>query len=169
MRVVNSHKRNIAQPYEKVCELFKTLATTDDKIWPVNNWPAIRFIDGLKIGSRGGHGRIRYAVVAFEDGNHVRFKFTKPKGFVGTHELTLKPVSENVSEIQHIIKMNTDFQAGLLWVFVIRWLHDALIEEAFDTLENYFSEEKKEPKYNLWVRLLRSYYKRKRFKPTITN
>lgn len=163
MEVINNHKRIIHQPKEKVSQLFKSLATNDDQIWPSKNWPAMRFKDGLKIGSKGGHGRIRYTIIAFETGNHIKFQFTKPDGFNGTHELSIKAISEDASEIAHNITMHTNLKASFLWVFVIRWLHDALIEEAFDTIENNFSEEKKTSTYNFWVNLLRSYYKRKSF------
>ncbi len=163
MRVINSHERIIDQPKEKVSELFKTLATNEDQIWPCNNWPAMRFKEGLKLGSRGGHGRIRYTIIAFEPENHIKFEFTKPEGFNGTHELNIKAISKDTSEIVHIIKMKTTFKACFLWVFVIRWLHDALIKDAFDNVENFFSEEKKKTKHNLWVTFLRDFYKRKPF------
>ncbi|WP_456441333.1 hypothetical protein [Psychroserpens sp.] len=163
MRVINSHKRIINKPKEKVFKLLKTLATNDDQIWPYNNWPAMRFKEGVKLGSRGGHGRIRYTIIALEPGKHIKFEFTKPEGFNGTHELNIKAISEDTSEISHLIKMNTTFKASFLWMLVVRWLHDALIEEAFDTVENYFSEEKKKTKYNLWVISLRDFYKRKMF------
>lgn len=166
MRVINNHKRIIQQPIEKVSQLFKSLATTEDQIWPNKNWPAIRFKNGLVLGHKGGHGTIRYTIIAFEAGNHVQFQFTKPDGFNGTHELKIKAISEVTSEISHNITMNTTFKASLLWVLVIRGLHDALIEEAFDNVENYFSEEKKTPHYNLWVTLLRGYYKRNAFQTT---
>ncbi|MFK7782590.1 hypothetical protein [Psychroserpens sp.] len=164
MRVLNSHNRIINQPIVKVSELFKTLATPDDKIWPIKTWPAMRFKQGLKIGSKGGHGRIRYTIIEFEPGNQIKFEFTKPHGFNGTHELEIEAISENVTEIHHVIKMNTSFKASLFWIIIIRWLHDALIEDAFDTVENYFSEEKKETKYTTWVMFLRGYYKRKAIK-----
>jgi len=163
MRVINSHKRIINQPNKKVSELFKTLATNKDLILPTKHWPAMRFKEGLKLGSRGGHGRIRYKIIAFEPSEQIKFEFTKPEGFIGTHELRIKAISEYTSEISHIIKMNTTFKASFLWVFVIRWLHDALIEDAFDNVENYFSEVKKETKYNRWVIFLRDFYKRKAF------
>nr|WP_321228079.1 hypothetical protein [uncultured Psychroserpens sp.] len=167
MQVTNNHKRIINQPREKVSQLFKTLATPQDQIWPHNNWPAMRFKDGLKIGSKGGHGRIRYTIIAFEAGNHIKFKFTKPAGFNGTHELTVKAISKVTSEISHNITMNTTFKASLLWIFVIRWFHDALMEDAFDNVENYFSEEKKKTNYNFWVKFLRGHYKRKSIKTKI--
>ncbi|MEH6537503.1 MAG: hypothetical protein V7719_13985 [Psychroserpens sp.] len=163
MQVINSHKRIIHQPKEKVSELFKTLATTEDQVWPYNNWPAMRFKNGLRVGSRGGHGRIRYTIIEFQSGSRIKFEFTKPEGFNGTHELSIKGISDNTSEIAHSITMHTTIKASFLWVFVIRWLHDALIEDAFDNVENYFSEEKKKTKYNLLVSLLRAFYKRKPF------
>ncbi|WP_232730403.1 hypothetical protein [Lacinutrix sp. Bg11-31] len=61
--------------------------------------------------------------------------------------------------------MNTStIKAMLLWIAVVRWLHDALIEDAFDKIENSHSEEKKVTKHSIWVHLLRNAYKRKSFK-----
>nr|WP_321234245.1 hypothetical protein [uncultured Psychroserpens sp.] len=164
MRVINIHKRLIDQPLVEVSKLFQTLATSEDKIWPNANWPAIRFRGGLQEGSIGGHGRIRYTITEFKAGQHIKFQFAKPDGFKGTHELLIKSVSEYSTEISHNITMHTTtFKATLLWVFIIRWLHDALIEEAFDNLENQFSTQKKASKYSLWVTFLREIYKRKSF------
>jgi hypothetical protein len=163
MQVINIHKRTIHQPKEKVANLFKTLATSNDLVWPYENWPAIRFNDGLKVGSKGGHGRVRYTIIEFIAGEHIKFQFSKPEGFIGTHELRIDAINENKTEISHVIKANTSFKATFLWVFVIRWLHDALIENAFDKVENYFLADKKETTYNFWVKLLREAYKRKSF------
>ena len=161
MRVINSHKRIINQPVNQVSELLQTLATSDDKIWPIKAWPAMRFKDGLKLGNSGGHGLIRYTIVAFVPGEHIKFEFFKPEGFNGTHEINIKSISENISEIIHLIQMNTTFKAYFLWIFVIRWLHEALIVDAFDKVENYFLMEKKTTPYSVWVTLLRDFYKRK--------
>jgi hypothetical protein len=60
--------------------------------------------------------------------------------------------------------MQTAFKATVLWVFIIRWLHDALIEDAFDKVENHFLTEKKRTKYSAWVNYLRGVYKRKALK-----
>ena len=146
MRVENIHKRSINQPKEKVSQLFKTLATSEDLVWPYENWPAIKFKDGLQVGSKGGH---------------IKFQFSKPDGFIGFHELKIREIHKNETEIRHEIHVKANFKASLLWVFVIRWLHDALIEDAFDKVENYFTTDKKVSTYNLWVKLLREVYKRK--------
>nr|WP_321222663.1 hypothetical protein [uncultured Psychroserpens sp.] len=167
MKVINIHKRVINQPKHKVSHLFKSLTTSNDMIWPYKNWPAMRFKKGLEVGNKGGHGQIRYTITEFKEGNHIKFKFTKPHGFNGFHELRINSVGKNSSEIVHCIKMSTTFKASLMWLIVIRWLHNALIEDALINVENYFSEEKKKNKYNFWVKLLRAYYQRKRIK-TIT-
>ncbi|WP_299113857.1 hypothetical protein [uncultured Winogradskyella sp.] len=139
------------------------MTSKDDLVWPYENWPAIRFKDGLNIGSKGGHGRIRYTIVQFIEGEYIKFQFTKPKGFNGTHELRINTINDSCTEITHKINTKTTFKASLLWVFVIRWLHDALIEEAFDKVENHFTTQAKVSKYNPWVRFLREAYKRQSF------
>lgn len=161
MRVVNIHKRSINQPKEKVVQLFKTLATSGDLVWPYENWPAIKFKDGIQVGSRGGHGQIRYTIIEIVEGEFLKFQFSKPDGFIGTHEFKIREIHKHETEIRHEIHVKTNFKASLLWVFVIRWLHDALIEDAFYKVENYFTTNKKVSTYNLWVKLLREVYKRK--------
>ena len=162
MRVVNIHRRKLEQPIEKVSFLFNTLATNKDMIWPFENWPAISFKEGLKVGNRGGHGIVRYTIIAYKKGKSITFSFTKPDGFIGTHELRIQAISENETEIIHEIKMETaTLKASVLWFFVINWLHDALIEEAFDKLENNLSQKMIITKYNPWVKLLRNRYKKK--------
>lgn len=163
MKVINIHKRTIQEPKKKVSQLFKTLATKNDLVWPTENWPAIRFKEGLKIESRGGHGRIRYTIIEFIEGDYIKFQFSKPEGFNGIHEFKINSIDANSTEICHKIIANTSLKASFFWVFVIRWLHDALIEDAFDKVENHFLTRKKETPYNVWVKLLREIYKRKSF------
>ncbi|WP_178987941.1 hypothetical protein [Winogradskyella schleiferi] len=161
MKVTNVHTRRIHQPKEKVSKLFKTLATTNDLIWPYENWPAIKFLEGLNVGSKGGHGSIRYTIIEFNEDDYIKFQFSRPEGFMGTHEFKIEALNENQTEIRHEINIQTTFETSLLWIFVIRWLHDALIEDAFNKVENYFTEAKKKATYNFWVKLLREIYKRK--------
>ena len=51
--------------------------------------------------------------------------------------------------------MSTDLKGSLLWILVIRSLHNALIEDGFDKLENNFSEVYKSSKWNFWVNFIR--------------
>ncbi|SDI50939.1 hypothetical protein [Winogradskyella thalassocola] len=160
MRVKNRHTRTIHQPKEKVSQLFKTLASSEDLVWPSENWPAIKFKNGLQVGSRGGHGHIRYTVIEMNDFDFIKFQFSKPVGFIGTHEFNIEALNANTTVIHHEINMTTTFKASLLWSLVVRWLHDALIEDAFDNVENYYTTAKKETSYNVWVKVLRAMYMR---------
>lgn len=155
MKVINVHRRIIDQSLDKVSELIKTLSTRDDKIWPYENWPAIRFDNGLKVGSKGGHGIIRYTIVEYDPDHFIKFQFTKPVGFNGTHQFEMKAISDTTTEVIHIIAVITTGSATIFWTLAIRWLHDALIEDAFDKLESQFYRVEEPSKHSLWVRFLR--------------
>ncbi|WP_203258270.1 hypothetical protein [Hyunsoonleella ulvae] len=159
MKVKNTHKRIIDQPKARITALILTLSQKDDKVWPKNYWPAMRFKDGLKVGSSGGHGIIRYKVTEFSPDSHITFTFLEPKGFNGFHKFEIKSVNENSTCVSHKIVMSTEGFATLKWSIVIRWLHDALIENAFDRIENNFFETKVFTKWSLWVRLWRFIFK----------
>lgn len=162
MQVINIHKRTINQPKARVVNLLKTLSTKQDKVWPKACWPAMRFKNGLKVGAKGGHGIIRYTVETLDIEKQIVFRFLKPKDFNGIHEFKIKTIDANVTEVEHSIIMETEGLATLKWIFVIRWLHDALIENAFDTIENNFLEFKKHTKWNVWVSLWRFIFKKLR-------
>ncbi|WP_396601417.1 hypothetical protein [Algibacter sp. R77976] len=152
MNVVNTHKRIINQPQVKVAMLLETLATKADCVWPNDKWPPIRFKNGLKVGEKGGHGIIRYSVEEYILGKLIVFRFLQPKGFNGIHKFEVKEINSTSTEVTHSIIMNTiGVKATLQWLIAIRWLHDALIENAFDTIENNFLEVKKHTKWSYWV------------------
>ncbi|MEL6863477.1 MAG: hypothetical protein AAFP19_03615 [Bacteroidota bacterium] len=155
MKVLNVHKRIIDQPLEKVAGLLSTLATKEDKIWPKEQWPPMRFKEGLKVGSKGGHGPIRYTVVEKIPGQLIRFNFTQPRQFKGEHCLEINAVSDTKTEVKHVIDMQTQGLGILSWTLAIRHLHDALIEDALDKIENYFSTNKRRTAWSLWVKFLR--------------
>ena len=161
MKVLNIHTRVINQPKSTVARLLDTLATKNDQVWPQEKWPPIRFREGLQIGAKGGHGPIRYTVTALESGRMARFTFSRPEGFDGTHELEINSLNAQQTQIKHTIAMKTHGKAVFLWLFAIRWLHDALIEDAFDKVENQFSDQNKHTEWNLWVKLLRWGMKRR--------
>ena len=61
--------------------------------------------------------------------------------------------------------MNTVGKGTLIWIFGIRSLHNALIEDGLDKLENDFLENKKMSKWNFWVRFLRKQIAKRKNKP----
>ncbi len=155
MKVLNIHKRIISQPKDEVIKLLETLSTESDKIWPKEKWPAMNFKDGIKVGAKGGHGPIRYSVEKYDPNEIIQFRFSKPKGFNGIHKFEINELTDKTTEIRHTIDMNTVGKGTLIWVLAIRSLHNALIEDGFDKLENSFSENRKSSKWSFWVRFMR--------------
>lgn len=136
-------------------ELFKTLSTNYDKVWPIEKWPAMKFETGIAVGAKGGHGPIKYDVEIYDPNSIIQFRFSKPKGFNGIHKLEVNELDNAQTEITHTIDMTTNSRGTILWIIAIRSLHNALIEDAFDKIENNFFNGQKTSKWNLWVKLLR--------------
>jgi hypothetical protein len=155
MKVLNIHKRVIHQPKDKIAELLDTLASKNDKMLATHKWPRMKLDKGLQVGSKGGHGPIRYSVQAYQQGKWIEFKFSKPEGFNGIHRFDFTALDAQRTEIKHTIDMNTSIKAAFIWSLAVRWLHDAYIEDAFDKIENQFSTVKNAYKWNIWVRFLR--------------
>ncbi len=99
MKVLNIHKRTLNYPKSKVTELLKTLSTENDKIWPKENWPEMKFKDGIQVGAKGGHGPIRYSVEKYNPNEIIQFRFSKPNGFNGIHKFEINELSNEKTEI----------------------------------------------------------------------
>tara|TARA_R110000868_G_scaffold163800_1_gene396124 strand:- start:5285 stop:5716 length:432 start_codon:yes stop_codon:yes gene_type:complete len=134
---------------------LKTLSTENDLIGPKENWPEMKFKDGIQVGAKGGHGPIRYTVEKYDPNEIIQFRFSKPIGFNGIHKFEIRELSDKQTELKHTIDMNTEGKATLKWLFVIRSLHNALLEDGFDKLENIFSNEKRHSEWNIWVKMIR--------------
>ncbi|HMQ47808.1 MAG TPA: hypothetical protein PKA70_10145 [Saprospiraceae bacterium] len=158
--MTNIHRRTLQQPKEKLVEWFTTLATDQDRVWPSKQWPPMRFKEGLQVGAKGGHGPVRYTVEKMDNWEYIQFRFTQPKGFHGYHRLEINAVTRTQTEIKHVLKMNTSGAATFSWLLVFRPLHDALIEDAFDKVENQFSDQTKRTAWSFWVKFLRNILKK---------
>jgi hypothetical protein len=114
-------------------------------------------LDGpLSAGGAGGHGPIRYFVSAYEAGKSVRFTFTSPKGFNGTHEFKLEEAAPTSCRLTHSISMRTTGWDRLSWPLVVRPLHDALIEDALARAEAFATSQPPVLRaWSPWVKLLR--------------
>lgn len=159
MKVLNIHTRVINQSQANVMALVKTLSSSDDKVWPTDKWPRMKLDNGLNIGSKGGHGPIKYFIQNIVPDHSIQFQFVSPKGFKGIHTFEIIEINPQQTQVKHIIDMNTQGLDSLKWHLVIRWLHDALIEDAFDKIENHFSTTPKRSSWNIWVRFLRAVLK----------
>jgi hypothetical protein len=156
MRVVNVHERVISQPVHVVGRLLSTLASDDDRIWPVENWPAMKFDRALQVGATGGHGPIGYFVEQFVPSDRIVFRFLSPKGFDGTHMFIVVP-HEKGSLLRHELRMKTSFSASWRWMIAFRPLHDALIEDALHKAAASFGEGGARARWSWRVRKLRNW------------
>jgi hypothetical protein len=161
MKVINIHKREINQPKHEVAKLFKTLATENDLMLATDKWSPMKLDKGLQVGSKGGHGPIKYFVIDYQLDNSITFQFDLT-GFNGFHKFHLTELETDKTELSHLIDMTTTGSATLKWALAIRWLHDAYIEDAFDKVENYFANDKKRSEWNWSVKTLRRVMRPKR-------
>jgi hypothetical protein len=131
----NIHSRTLDHPIGKVSAQLATLATDHDSVWPNDRWPAMRLNKGLAVGSSGGHGFVRYSVESVNP-NTVVFRFHPSVGLDGTHRFTVTagtgaPASTVLS---HIIDAEPRGLMRLVWPLVVAPLHNALVEDAFDSI-----------------------------------
>ena len=151
MVVRNVHERLIETPpgagAGRGRELIDKLASRDDVTWPRDRWPAMRFDRPLAVGAAGGHGPIRYFVEAYERGRAVTFRFTGPRGFVGTHGFEVEETAGAGAtgggatiRVRHTLSMETRGAPRLTWPLLFRPLHDALVEDALDRAEGHCAE-----------------------------
>jgi len=155
MRIHNVHERLIEAPELEVGRLLDSLASPEDQLWPTDRWPRMVLDGPLGPGASGGHGPIRYVVEAYEPGRSVRFRFTRPPGFVGHHCFELEAVSADQTRLRHSIEMHAHGLTWLKWALVIRHLHDALLEDALDRAETSLGAGLPQQRHSLRVCALR--------------
>lgn len=156
MRILNVHDRTFAVGPDDLGPLIDDLASDRERLWPRGEWPALRLSNGLRVGSAGGHGPIRYFVEAFEPGRRVVFRFTRPEGWSGTHEFGVRPDGGGGTSLRHVLEMEAKGWSLILWAVVFRPLHDALIEDALARAAAALGQaDARPPRHSLYVRLLR--------------
>jgi hypothetical protein len=155
MTVINIHERVLGAPMTEIGELIDRLASADDRLWPRDRWPAMKLDRPLSVGATGGHGPIRYTVESYEPSRLVRFRFTAPRGFLGSHRFEVEAMGGEKAKLRHVIEMRVQGTARLTWPLAIRPLHDALMEDALDQAEVYTGGEPGQRGWSPWVKFLR--------------
>ena len=154
--VRNVHERRLRVRPERVGVLLDTLAGPEDRLWPARAWPPLRLDRPLAVGATGGHGPIRYAVEAHTPGTLVSFRFAPSSGVDGTHAFRVLPGGDG-SVLRHELRAGTHGWMRLAWPGVVRWLHDALIEDLLDRAEDELHGSVARPaRWSPWVWLLRA-------------
>lgn len=154
MQIDNTHQRELPISADQAEFLLATLAGPHDRLWPYEKWPPVHFPDGLRPGSTGGHGPIGYRVESLAP-RQITFQFTRPQGYHGRHELLLEETGESSCRLTHRLSMRADFFAWLAWSLVIRWLHDALLEDLLDKAYDSSLGQSWRPRqqWSLWVQI----------------
>ncbi len=130
-----AHERTFAASLDDVGALLERLGSEADPLWPGDRWPPLQLDKPLSMGARGGHGPIRYHVVAHEPGRSVRFRFTAPPGWNGVHELVVERAGPGRTRLRHALAMTPTGRARLSWPLVWKPVHDAMMEDLMDRAE----------------------------------
>ena len=155
MKILNKHSRELPVTKTDVAQLMTTLASPEDRLWPIGKWPRMSFDRGLEPGAVGGHGPIRYEVEEVVAGRKVVFRFRMPGLFRGIHFFEVRE-SQGKCSLTHVIQAKLGWYGWLLWPMVVRPLHDALVEDAFDRAEWALTGQVTRPAvWSAYVRLLR--------------
>jgi phosphatidylglycerophosphate synthase len=115
VKILNVHERDLSASHEQVAALMASLASADDRLWPRQWWPAMRFDRPLGAGAVGGHGPIRYTVESCAPGEAVILRFTAPRGFHGTHAYFIERLDPMHTRLRHVLEMRITDVALLTW------------------------------------------------------
>lgn len=152
MKIINIHTRRINASVAQLTPLLRTLGSTDDLVWPHEDWPRMQLDRPLQAGAIGGHGPIRYRVSICEPTQRLRFEFMR--GSMGFHEVTLRNEGTHCL-LTHTINTRPTLKFFIAWHLSIRFMHDALIEDLFDKLQAQFEPLPQRSRWNIYVKLLR--------------
>lgn len=125
----NVHSRVVAGDLGTAERLLAAVGSAGDQLWPRDRWPPMELDSGLSLGSRGGHGSVRYDVAAC-DARSVLFTFSPESGLEGEHELRVEPASPGHVLWTHRLDLRRGTPTPSLRLVLT--LHDALIEELLD-------------------------------------
>lgn len=153
----NVQHRVIKAPADALGMLLDRFASPEDLLWPTPAWFPVVLDSGLAPGSRGGHGPIRYSVSSYEPGRRIRFEFAPGLGINGYHELAIAEEGPDRCRLTHTISAGLSGRMVLLWPLVIRWLHEALLQDLLDNAEIAVTGRLTglPARWSWWVRLLR--------------
>jgi hypothetical protein len=152
MKIVNVHQRLLHGAPDRVSALLSTLGSPNDQVWPRNGWPRMVLDRPLGVGAKGGHGPVRYYVEAHEP-QFTAFRFTKP-GVNGWHAFEILDSTQQHCVLEHRIEADFTGLMLLKWLFVVRWLHDACVEDALSQAQVSLGQTPRRVPWSPYVRFL---------------
>jgi hypothetical protein len=159
--VRNIHERWWPVDPEKVGPLLDSLASEDDRLWPVDDWPPMRFDRPLAVGATGGHGTMTYTVVDYTPGRMVTFELGPGLGLRGHHRFVVEPQlrgERSGTVVRHEASARVSGRMLWMWPLITRWVHDAVIEDALDRCHRELMGKPpaRPARWSPWVRRLRA-------------
>lgn len=150
----NVHEREIDAPAAAVGAMLDRLGQGDDVLWPSPRWQPMVLDRPMGVGADGGHGPVRYRVVAHDPGRRVRLELHPELGLEAYHEFTVEPAGAERCVVRHVLQGRTRGAMRLLFPLVVRWLHDATLEDLLDATEQAAAGHVERPaRWSPWVRL----------------
>lgn len=140
--IVNVHSRWTAGTIQRAAEILDGLAIPGESVWPSCRWPALVLDHGFAVGSRGGHGFIRYTVVDHEPGRSVSFVFDDSMPLAGGHRFEIAPDGEGVQWTHTLVIDEPSLAARR----IIVPLHDALLEDLLDLVVGQMTHQPVRPR-----------------------
>jgi hypothetical protein len=130
----NVHQREFRTSEAELGELLDAVSGPGDQLWPRKHWVPMALDGPLGVGADGGHGPVRYRVCSYQPGRRVEFEFRAPTPLRGAHALEVLPGSRpGTAMLRHELTGRPVGVPGLLlWTLMVRWLHDAVLEELLD-------------------------------------
>lgn len=135
MRIRNTHARSIGASADLAGSLLDTYGSVDDRFWRTGLAEPVTFVDGLRVGSLGGHGNLRYRISGYEPGLFVEAEFEPGGGLRGRHRFVVIADGSERCTVQHTLDATAHGVALLVWPLGLRAIHDAVIEAVFDNVE----------------------------------
>jgi hypothetical protein len=133
--VCNVHERLIPADPELVWELLMTMSGPHDRLWPARV-PPLRFDGPLVVGARGRHGPIHYELTSLQPtARTLVFQFRHPTDLVGHHSFKVSPHGQSSAVLRHEVIADPTRWMRLRWPLMVRWIHDAFVEEVLDQAE----------------------------------
>lgn len=129
------HLRRLPVAPSEVGRLLETLGSPEDLLWSSRLRLPMVLDDGLRPGSAGGHGPIRYRVVAHTPGRSVTFAFERSVGLVGHHRFDVDAVDESACVLRHTLTARPVGRMRVLWPLVVGALHETVLEDSLDQVE----------------------------------
>ncbi|MET7305336.1 SRPBCC family protein [Embleya sp. NPDC005575] len=130
--MINTHRRVVAAPPERVWEVLARIGSPGDRLFP-RDWGSVEAPEGLRPGAPFHHRGMRCRIEAVEPEHRLWIAFPPEHG--GEHGFTLTRAPGGGTTVTHTLRSHPRGTDRVLWCLVTRAVHNAVIEAVLDNLE----------------------------------